>query len=372
MKYDVCIIGGGAAGLAAAASFNKELKVCILDKNEKLGRKILATGGGRCNLTNEQAEGHEETIEFFNGLGLQVWKDEEGRFYPYSGKASDVVSILTEALGDNVSVKTGFEVKIISRLKSDVPDQGNFMIMGSEMIFADYVVMAMGGKAAPQYGTTGDGYGILKSMGHTITKVYPILTGVEMSGADFASLKGIRARGEVTLLRDGRPLVGDTGEIQFTEEGLSGICVFNLTPYIQVEDGQSPKEAMEHYQISVDLAPDFSDEEFQALAEKAKERGKASGFGLVTEKLAREAGDNIKDWRLQVRGVKGWRDAQATFGGVVLDEIDMETMESNIVPGLYLVGEIINRQGPCGGYNLQNAWETGVKAAKAINAVYNK
>lgn len=370
MKYDVCIIGGGAAGLAAAASFNKELKICILEKNDKLGRKILATGGGRCNLTNEQAEGHEKTIEFFNGLGLEVWKDKEGRFYPYSGKAADVVSVLAGALEDNVFIRTGFEVKLISRLKSDVPGQGNFMIMGSDMIFADKLIVAMGGKAAPQYGTTGDGYGMLKTLGHTITKVYPILTGVEMSGADFALLKGIRARGEVTLLRDGKPLVGDVGEIQFTEDGLSGICVFNLTPYIQVAEGQSPKEAMKHYRISVDLAPDFSDEEFEIHAEKVKAMGKPSGFGLVTEKLASEVGDSIKDWCLQVTGVKGWRDAQATFGGVAIDEINMETMESNIVPGLYLAGEIINRQGPCGGYNLQNAWETGIKAAKAINAAY--
>ncbi|MDD4200610.1 MAG: NAD(P)/FAD-dependent oxidoreductase, partial [Eubacteriales bacterium] len=366
MKYDVCIIGGGAAGLAAAASFYKNLNICILEKNDKLGRKILATGGGRCNLSNEQAEGYERTIEFFKRLGLEVWKDEEGRFYPYSGRASDVVSILTDAIGENFAIMTGFEVKAVSNIKSDDPHRGRFMISGSETIFADNVIFAMGGKAAPQYGTTGDGYGILKTLGHTITRVYPILTGVECRGTDFSALKGIRARGEVTLLKDGSPLVENTGEIQFTEDGLSGICVFNLTPYIRVEEGESPLDAMEHYEISLDLAPDFSPEEFKTHGERAKAKGKPSGYGLLTGKLATAVGERVKDWRIQVTGVKGWRDAQATSGGVVLDEINMETMESKIVQGLYIAGEIINRQGSCGGYNLQNAWETGIKAAEAI------
>ena len=408
MKYDLVIAGGGAAGLAAAASFIKELNkdgegvggfgasVCVLEKNDAPGRKINATGGGRCNLTNEACPEKGMTLDFFRSIGIETWRDSEGRYYPYTNKASDVTKALVDALstacGDEcatVEVRCGFEIKVISRLKaaadsedavSEANDMGNFMITGMvkedpskapamEMIFADNVIIAMGGKAGPQYGTTGDGYTIARTLGHTVTRVFPILTGVECKadGVDFADLKGVRAKGTVILNKDGSQIVRDTGEIQFTENGISGICVFNLTPHIKADKWENFEDALKRYSITVDLAPDFTEEQ---LAKRG------SSFGILTEKLAAvidAAGDggngnaaDIKNWQLEITGIKGWRDAQATFGGVALDEIDMETMESRLVPGLYFAGEIIDAQGPCGGFNLQNAWETGIKAARAI------
>ena len=395
MKYDLVIAGGGAAGLAAAASFIKELnkdgasgaadknaRVCVLEKNSAPGRKINATGGGRCNLTNEACPGKEMTIEFFRSIGIETWRDDEGRYYPYTNKASDVTKALTDAL-QGVDVKCGFTVKVISRIKAaeadaseagtETNDMGSFMITGMlqenpdkapsmEMIFADRVIMAMGGKAGPQYGTTGDGYTIARTLGHDVTRVFPILTGIECEadGVDFADLKGVRAKGTVILNKDGNPIVRDTGEIQFTEDGISGICVFNLTPHIKADKREKFEDALKRYTITVDLAPDFTEEQLAS---------RGSAFGIITEKLAAALdGTDIKNWRLNITGIKGWRDAQATFGGVALDEIDMDTMESRLVPGLYFAGEIIDAQGPCGGFNLQNAWETGIKAARAIAA----
>lgn len=386
-NYDLAIIGGGAAGLAAAASFIREtgkagVKICILEKNDAPGRKINATGGGRCNLTNEACPGKDMTLAFFKSLGIETWRDSEGRYYPYSNKASDVTKALVDAVtggsGDCAAdLKCGFTVKVVSRIKPDDGSKGCFMITGMqrtgmEMIFADRVLMAMGGKAGPQFGTTGDGYTIARTLGHTVTTVFPILTGIECraGGVDFTSLKGVRAKGTVILHKDGAPIVRDTGEIQFTEDGISGICVFNLTPHIKADKYEKFQDALKRFTITVDLAPDFTEEQLTA---------RSSAFGILTEKLAAALADagvwsaetgaaGIKDWQLEITGVKGWRDAQATFGGIALDEIDMNTMESRRVPGLYFAGEIIDAQGPCGGFNLQNAWETGIKAARAIAA----
>lgn len=363
MKYDVCIIGGGAAGLAAAASFNKELKICILEKNSRPGRKLAATGGGRCNLTNEACPGKDETLGFFRRLGIETCCDEEGRYYPYSNRASDVVSALLDELGGNVSIRCGEIVREIIPTRKNPEEEPGFRIEASDssqeakIISARRVILAAGGKSGPMFGTTGDGYSMARSLGHRVTRVYPILAGIRCTGADFQAIKGIRAKGCVTLLKDGEAIAGEAGEIQFTEDGISGICVFNLTCFMGAEEGENPAEAMKRYTLSIDLAPDFSQGELDS---------RKSSFGIVTRELADMISpEELKDWRLGVTGVKGWRDAQATAGGISLEEIDMNTMESRLVPGLYFAGEIIDVQGPCGGFNLQNAWETGIKAAKA-------
>ena len=371
-KFDVCIIGGGAAGLVCAASLRRDLKVCMLEKNEILGRKLMATGGGRCNLTNQACEHKNATLDFFASIGLEARADNEGRYYPYSGKAVDVTKILTDAQDTKVQCFLGSTVTEVKK------EKGSFMVNASTKdgdltLCADNLLLATGGKAAPQYGTTGDGYRFAKSFGHSVSKVFPILAPVECTceDVDLQRLKGIRATGKVTLLKDGAPVLEkapELGEIQFTADGLSGICVFNLTPFIKAEAGEAVGEAMQRYSISVDLAPDFSEEQ---LAKRT------TSFGILTAELA-EAADAamkrsgcgmelIKDWRFSVKGVKGWRYAQCTSGGVNTDEIDPDTCESKLVPGLYIAGELLDIQGPCGGFNLQNAWETGLAVARAIN-----
>lgn len=351
--YDVCILGGGAAGLITAASLNKDIKKCIIEKNKTLGRKLAATGGGRCNITNEACSGRHLVLDFFKSMGLETYADSEGRYYPYSNQASDVVKVLeerarmqeteviTDMIAESIKIKDGIFVVKCSG--------GN--------IRAKKLVMATGGKSAPQLGTTGDGYKLAGNMGHTINKLYPVLAGIECG--DFKDIKGVRAKGTVTLVKDGVQLKSETGEIQFTEDGISGICVFNLTLDITSENGENFMDALKRYKVIVDLAPDFTDEEIAS---------RSSSFGILSQKLAaRVSCDILKHWELPVKGVKGWKAAQCTGGGIELDEVDSETMESRIVEGLYITGELLDYQGPCGGFNLQNAWETGLLAAEDLN-----
>ena len=365
-RYDVCIIGGGAAGLAAAVSIDRSLKTCILEKNPIPGRKLLATGGGRCNLTNAACASSRKTLDFFASIGLETRLEEEGRYYPYSGRASDVVKILADRADE-----AGRDLYLNCEVRSIQKQDGRFLIRAEEKsarggardavpvsFDCGRVLLACGGKAGPQYGTTGDGYRLASSLGHSVNRVYPILTAVECGNME--DLKGIRARGKVTLKKDGVPLASETGEIQFTGDGISGICVFNLTPLIRAGEGETLQEALGRFEVCLDLAPDLTDERLE---------GRESSFGILTEALAeRVPVEEIRDWRLPVRGVKGWRQAQCTGGGIPLSEADPVTMESRCCGGLYLAGEILDRQGPCGGYNLQNAWETALAAAEAINA----
>ena len=358
-RFDGVIIGAGAAGLAAAVSMEAGLDICLMDKNEIPGRKILATGGGRCNLTNEACAGRSATLDFFHSLGLETRKTNEGLYYPYSGCASDVVKVLTDPLKDKVEMLLGTTVRQIRKTQDGFIVAFNHGGEDSpcEEVSCRAVLLACGGKAAPQFGTTGDGYGLARSLGHTVTRTYPILTGIRCG--DFHDLKGIRAMGQVTLLKDGRELAREKGEIQFTSDGISGICVFNLTPLIQAEEGEDFREALTRFTLSLDLAAGLDPEEVA---------GRKSSFGIVTQALAdRIPPESLKDWRLPVLGVKGWKDAQCTAGGVSLEEIHLDTMESGLCPGLYFAGELLDVQGPCGGFNLQNAWETGIRAAKAMS-----
>ena len=350
---DVCIVGGGAAGLAAAASLDDRIKVCIVEKNKIPGRKLAATGGGRCNITNEACAGKDDVLDFFRALGLETYMDSQGRYFPYSNQASDVVKTLTDAARSRgTDILTEFAVTGL------VSKGDRFLVSGTEQtIRAKTVVLASGGKAAPHLGTTGDGYALASKLGHSIEKLYPVLTGIECG--DFRDIKGTRARGKAGLYRDGRLLRQEQGEIQFTRDGISGICIFNLTLEIRAGQGQSLEEALSHYSIHLDLAPDFTE---------AQLRERQHSFGILSARLAEKVGiGQIKDWRLPVMGVKGWKNAQCTAGGIALPEIDGKTMESKLVPGLYFAGEIIDYQGPCGGFNLQNAWETAIKAAETIN-----
>ena len=368
-KYDVCIIGAGASGLAAAASMSDGIKICLMEKNDIPGKKVMATGGGRCNITNAACINKALTLEFFKSLGLETYQDDEGRYFPYSNHAPDVVGILMRAVeGKDVDIITGTAANGIRQVNEKAGDGERFQIeytarggkKGS--VAADNVLLAAGGKAAPQLGTTGDGYGMARALGHRVERVYPILTAIECG--DLSDIKGVRAKYRISLYRDRALLISELGEVQFTADGISGICVFDITPYIRAEEGESFIQALRHFSVELDLAPDFDEEEIFR---------RKSTFGILSEKLAQKVGINeLKRWRLPVKGVKGWKQAQCTAGGVTLDEIDMETMESRLVEGLYFSGEIINVQGPCGGYNLQNAWETGIKAASALNRRYGE
>lgn len=356
--FDVCIIGAGASGLAAASSLENGISVCILEKNGIPGRKLAATGGGRCNITNTACNKVKLTLDFFNGLGLELYHDDEGRYYPYSNRASDVVTVLMRAVKQrNTSMLFNFDVSSVL-YRNGIFEVSN----GSKTVRSVKLIIASGGKAAPAMGTTGDGYKFARKLGHETSRLYPVLTGIECG--DFSELKGIRAHGTVRLYKDGMLVKAETGEIQFTEDGISGICVFNLSLHIRAEEGEKFEASLGRYSLFLDLAPDFTEEYISSRKES---------FGILCERLAEKVDiKNIKSWELPVVGVKGWKYAQCTGGGILKRDINMATMESMIVPGLYFTGEIVDGCEPCGGFNLQNAWETGIKAAKAINAALER
>ncbi|MBQ0018316.1 MAG: aminoacetone oxidase family FAD-binding enzyme [Clostridiales bacterium] len=401
-KFDVAIIGGGASGIAAAIELklnSPDLSVAIIEKNEELGRKIRATGSGRCNITNTAAEGYDEIMQFFRKLGLMTKTLENGLVYPYSESAADVVELLTSKL-----YELGVEVVVNAALTElEKTDYGFAIRCGKREFAADKVVLALGGKAGPNYGTTGDGYAIARSLGHSVVTPIPVLTSIECAEWDDAlgrrgvKLAGTRSRGVAKLLRNGEPVIEEAGEIQFTKYGLSGICVFNLSRYMRYS--RAAGESLGQFAVKLDLYADgniydylierrnglFSGEHVSGLLKSVlKENvadyvlqtadrriGRKSSIldrpiATLTDADIEVIADCVHKLEFHPTAVKGWKEAQATSGGVSLEEINQDTCESLICEGLYVTGELLDYDGPCGGYNLSNAWLTGIKAGRSL------
>lgn len=379
MMTDICIIGGGAAGMAAAISAKEEnpkLDVLIIEKKNQMGKKILASGNGKCNLSNLSCPGCEDTLEFFEKLGVLTRSDSEGRLYPYTEDARTVRDALeraVKALG--VHVITDAEVETVERA-----EEGHFVLhMGHKVVEAEKVLIACGGKAGPKLGSTGDGFRFARKLGHKVSKLIPVLSAVDVQ-EDVERLSGIRAKGAVALKFQGQTKFHEAGEVQFTKTGISGICVFNLSRYLLIPEGYSWEDGFAQYQILIDFFPEMSQTELSVLLDRREEQG-FDGEHLLQFLLKRplaqmiyelskgdkkEASKLLKAFPLSPKNVKGWDFAQATKGGVDLNEINTETMESLIVDNLYFAGEVLDYDGPCGGFNLQNAWETGRTAGREM------
>ena len=356
-----------------------EARVVILERLEEPGHKLRATGNGRCNLSNVQCPGFRETLEFFREIGVICRIDGEGRIYPYSEDAGDVTAALQDELSRRgVTVRCGARVTEIaengSRGFAVRWEQGK----RAQSLTCRKVLIAAGGKAAPKLGTTGDGAILARKLGHTVTRLAPALTAVELA-EPLPDLSGVRARAWVRLMR-GEDLVAETaGELQFTSYGVSGICIFDLSSHLVIPEGKNLKNGFDDYCIWADFTPDIEDlpEVLRKRQKKTGQTGAALIRSLVKAPLAEEIsrraeGDPaamaelLKAFPLKPSGVRGWDHAQVTRGGVELTEINEETMESKLVPGLYLAGEVLDYAGPCGGFNLQYAWETGIKAGKGM------
>lgn len=411
--YNVVIVGGGASGLAAAVELkmsSPELSVLVIEKMAEPARKLRATGSGRCNITNTNAAGYNRIMEFFAKIGLVIRAYENGLVYPYSESAADVAELLiSRATSLGVDFSRGEEAVLIEKvsdrftIKSEFRDKSGAHTVSTE---ADYVILATGGKAGPTYGTTGDGYRFAKAFGHSIVTPVPVLTSVECREWDKEAfpraicLAGTRSAGIVSLFKkdsDGqmKPLFEEMGEIQFTKYGLSGICVFNMTRHMRYD--RAAGESLEDFTITLNLFPDgrldeyikerkigaFSEcriEEMLSTLLKAPIAGYimslASAEGVeTTGPISSLKDEDIKLISRMVHelafcpaGLRGWKDAQATSGGVSLDEIDDDSSESKLVQGLYITGELADRDFQCGGFNLSNAWLTGLAAADSIAA----
>lgn len=379
MRTDVLIIGAGASGMAAgitAAASGKS--VLIIEKNDAPGKKIYATGNGRCNIMNSACDEADTVRDFFRRIGLEMKEEDGGRMYPMSDQASDVVFVLERALGEaGVRVMCGAAAGRI-----EMAEGGFLVTAGTEKIEAEKVIIATGGKAGPMYGTTGDGYGLARSLGHSVGRLAPALTGIETEES-VKELKGTRARARVRLLkkRTGEVCAEEAGIVQFTDYGLSGICVFDLSRYILLDNNTD----FDDYEISVDLLPDMEEEDAIRLLEWRRDNVRGMKAADMLRTLAPKAlaeyisgqaersdaqdaaflAGLMKDLRFTVSGMRGWKMAQVTRGGISREEIDEETMESKIAPGLYFAGEITDYDGPCGGFNLHHAWITGMRAGEA-------
>ena len=445
-EADVIITGGGASGLAAAIELGlraPQLSVLVIEKLPEPARKIRATGSGRCNITNTEAEGFSRIMNFFREIGLVTGTHENGLVYPYSESASDVAELLIErALSLGIKIACGEEVTSLSgqagslggdsdrteaegrrfRVGSVSKDKDGEHLITTE---ADYVILACGGKAGPSYGTTGDGYRLAKGMGHSIVTPVPALTGIECREwkkgrePNGVTLGGTRSRGVVSLYRDStecfdedRKVFEERGEIQFTRYGLSGICIFNMTRCMRFDraEGEGPDDFM----VRLDLFPDGDIADYirdrqkgafaelpvrdllctvlkqplaefviQTASDVLAEEGHSCSeeincFAGSAEMLPLRTAASLNEKEtdaisrcvhaLEFRpcGIRGWKDAQVTMGGVALDGIDEETSESKLVPGLYITGELADRDFMCGGFNLSSAWVTGLAAADSI------
>lgn len=375
MTIDICIVGGGAAGMTAAIhakEANPDLDILILEKKNQMGKKILASGNGKCNLSNINCEHVQQTLDFFGRLGVFTRTDSEGRIYPYTEESRAILDALKnriEQLG--IQVRTSAEVLEIEKKKEFI------LHLNTGAIKAKKVLIACGGKAGSQFGTTGDGYRLAKAFGHHVEKPIPILTAVDVK-EDMSKLAGIRVKASVSLSYKDEIIFEEKGEIQFTKTGISGICVFNLSRYLLIPEGKTFAEGFDDYEIFIDFFPEEA--EMLSLLEQRHEMGFtgeklleylvrspiASWIYSLTNGDVAESAALLKAFPLSPKGVKGWDFAQATKGGVSFDDVNHETLESKLVSGLYFAGEVLDFDGPCGGYNLQNAWENGTLVGKEM------
>lgn len=295
--------------------------------------------------------------------------------YPYSEEAGEVTSLLTEAAQNaNVKILTGCQV-----LRAAEEDGGFSVAVnglsetGTSFLHCKKLLLAMGGKSYSVFGTTGDGYGIARRLGHSVTRLAPSLVPVSVD-ADLAGLAGVRAKAKVTLRRLGEIVAEEEGEVQFNKDCISGICIMNLSRLLVLNQDKPFAEAFGEYELAMDFVPELQANQLTAFLQKKPKkqmlqtlvRKKLAAYITQRAETAEETARMLKNLRFQVTGTKGWSDAQVTRGGVELAEVNQETMESKRVPGLYFAGEVLDYDGPCGGWNLHFAWKSGIRAGRAM------
>ncbi len=397
----VLVIGGGAAGMMAALTAAENgHAVTLLERQGRVGRKLMATGNGRCNLTNHHvspAHYHGETPDFCRhalaafdvgstllycaGRGRVSTAEDSGRVYPFSNMAGSVLDVLRFALENSgIDLRTGCVVTGIKK-------KGNTFLVRTESgeeFTADRVILAAGGAAGGKVGGVMDGYQLAKGLGHHRTALYPSLVQIRTDPTYPRALKGVKAEAAVTIRRGGEVLAQNRGEVLFTEYGVSGPVIFDIS--------RTAATGGDGLTVTLDLFPDWEQREaLDWLRQRRDSAGdreagtlltgalhsrlgqmvcKAAGFtnqraaGLSDGDLRRIAAQ-VKGFTLPITGVCGFDQAQVTAGGLRCGEFDPRTMESRLVPGFYACGEVLDIDGDCGGYNLQWAWSSGHAAGAA-------
>lgn len=403
-KKKIIVVGGGAAGMVAAISANRTgADVTILEKNPRVGKKILATGNGRCNFTNTNADipyyhGNNpqfvhsalseftvaDTIGFFEELGIEHKVEEMGKVYPMSDQASSILDVLLYELNES-----GIDVITGSCVKSIHPKKKGFTVEteAGGVYHSDCVILAVGGKAMPSSGSDGTGYDLAMKLGHTMDDIFPALVQIMLEGQFFKRIEGVKIIGTAEILHNNQALAKDRGDILFANYGVSGPPILQISRkagellhegkeailkivVLEMHPGQLRKIINRRFDSGRNKPVDFS---LVGLINKRLipvilleagiddiKKPAASVTGKERDRIVRI----LTDWRFRVRGTKSWPSAQATAGGVNTCEIDDKTMESKKVKGLFFAGEVMDIDGQCGGFNLQWAWSSGYVAGK--------
>lgn len=397
----VAVIGGGAAGMMAALTAAQEAdrRVVLIERQQRVGRKLLATGNGRCNLTNINAAPENyhgelpdfarpalaaftprDTLDFFHALGLITVTEYGGRVYPLSNSANSVVDVLRFALERaGVEVRTSTVARELRRR-----DKGYTVITDGGSIEADWLIAACGGAAGAKLGGVMDGYELLKPLGHKRTKLYPALVQLITAPEYPRALKGVRADAKLSLMCSGALIAESTGELQFTDNGVSGPAAFDISRAVSTGG--------EGLSLRVDFLRGYGEDEITDMLKARRaalpELPAAELFtGMLHNRLGRmlvkyaalsanaalktlsdealsAAVNACKRFTLKLLGTEGFDSAQITAGGIRTAGFDPETMQSWFMPRLFVCGELLDIDGDCGGYNLQWAWASGHMAGR--------
>lgn len=402
--YDVIIIGAGASGLmAAAAAASKGARVALLEHKDDIGKKILATGNGRCNFTNTDMSvnkfhgskaliknglsqfNYADTIRFFKELGIPAY-DNAGYIYPNSRQAASVVAAFRmELMRLHVDVKTGINTTDIK----PADDRTGYCIQTDRGSFkSKRLIIACGLTASPKLGSDGSLFRQIEALGHHIQKPLPALCGFSCDGLNFKKITGVRCDATVASVIDGQMTEQNTGELQLADYGISGIPVFQISSLMSraLDKGQK-------VEVIIDFLPAFSDDELNGyikdriitttdnrslnemlngllnnklLLELIHKSGVSPDKKgrLLTDDDCKSLTRSIKHTAVSVKKPRGLEFAQVCAGGIYTKEIDVRTLESKIHPGLYFCGELLDVDGICGGYNLQWAWTSGYIAGE--------
>jgi len=391
--YKVAIVGGGASGLISAITLTqgdnkiKGEDVVVLEKNDRILKKLIATGNGQANLSNANLSqgnyyGDRDFInayfrskadfsveDYFLSLGLPFTTLSDGRKYPLSRQANAVVDILRFTAEDrNIEIRTGFNCLDISK-KGDI-----FAIKGEDTVYAETVIFAVGGKASPSFGTDGKSYAILEKLGHSLTSLYPSLVQVKTETDKIKGLKGIKETACITAFDGDKPLKTATGDLLFTDFGMSGSAVFQVSGHLAC--AKNPV-------VKIEFLPELDEATLEKILERRKDTLKIPSredllLGILHKKLGQVIVKNqtdlspktlaktLKNFYLKVKGTLGFDNAQVTKGGIDTKDLSPTTFESKLVKGLYITGEVLNVDGDCGGYNLDFAFTSGYLSANAI------
>ena len=398
----IIVVGGGCSGVVAAIKAkNKDNEVVILEKNNTLLKKLLLTGNGRCNYFNEEYSidnYHSENIdlvndfisqdnlskakEFFDNLGV-IPKIKNGYYYPYSNQANTIKDLLVNEI-NRLNIKVEYETEVL-----DIKKQDKFIITTNNKQYeCDKLILSTGSFAYPKTGSDGKGYSILEKLGHTIVKPVPALVQLNANSKHLKEWDGVRSDVYLELFEDGEYISKEEGEIQFTSYGISGICVFNLSHFISRGLLNNKKYVvkinfvpfiktliapwMDNYTKQnlnkdlYELLEGFLNKKLIPIILKESRLDSTKKYNELSNEEKIRLINNLRHFKVEITSTKGFDSSQVSNGGIKLDEIDINTMESKIVKDLYIIGELLDINGNCGGYNLTECWISGILSGSNI------